>query len=49
MELRVMDLQRVRIGPLKMGDLPEGKWRMLTPSRAQAMIAASKEPASGRP
>ena len=49
MELRVMDLQRVRIGPLKMSDLPEGKWRVLTPSEREAMIAASKGPASGRP
>lgn len=29
-DLRVADLQRVRIGPLKLGELPEGKWRMLS-------------------
>lgn len=27
--LAVSDLQRVRIGPLQLGDLPEGKWRPL--------------------
>jgi len=26
----VVDLQRVRVGNLKLGDLPEGKWRHLT-------------------
>ena len=29
-DLRVVDLFRVRIGPLKLGSLPEGKWRVLT-------------------
>lgn len=28
--LKVIDLQRVRIGPLSLGDLPEGRWRELT-------------------
>ncbi len=28
--LKVIDLQRVRIGPLALGELPEGKWRVLT-------------------
>ena len=51
--LRVMDLQRVRIGPLMLGDLPEGKWRRLTPAEREALIAASAKPrpagpASGR-
>lgn len=41
-ELDVTDLFRIRIGPLKLGDLPEGKWRGLSPSERQAMIAASK-------
>lgn len=27
---RVIDLQRVRIGPLKLGDIPQGKYRELT-------------------
>lgn len=41
-ELRVSDLHRIRIGPLKLGDLPEGKWRLLTPQERTALIAASQ-------
>lgn len=48
MELRVMDLLRVRIGPLGLADLPEGKWRVLTPAEREAMIRASKGLASGQ-
>ena len=40
--LRVVDLQRVRIGPLKLGDLAEGRWRVLTTTEREALIAASK-------
>ncbi|HEX7886521.1 MAG TPA: pseudouridine synthase [Phenylobacterium sp.] len=46
--LRVMDLNRIRIGPLELGDLPEGKWRMLTAVEREAMVRASRGPASGR-
>ena len=42
MELRVMDLLRVRIGPLALGDLPEGRWRVLTLAERTAMIEASQ-------
>lgn len=45
--LRVMDLLRVRIGPLELGDLPEGRWRVLAPAEREAMVRASKESASG--
>ena len=41
-ELRVVDLMRVRVGPLKLGDLPEGRWRPLTADERAALIAASK-------
>ncbi|MGH6998200.1 MAG: pseudouridine synthase, partial [Phenylobacterium sp.] len=41
-ELRVVDLMRVRVGPLKLGDLPEGKWRPLSAEERQALITASK-------
>ena len=41
-ELRVVDLMRVRVGPLKLGDLPEGRWRPLTAEERAALIAASK-------
>jgi 23S rRNA pseudouridine2604 synthase len=40
--LRVMDLLRVRIGPLQLGDLPEGKWRVMTGDERAAMVAASQ-------
>ena len=36
--LRVVDLKRVRIGPLSMGDLPEGRWRHLTPDERAALL-----------
>jgi len=37
--LHVVDLHRVRIGPLRLGDLPEGRWRVLTPEERAALIA----------
>ena len=40
-DLEVADLVRVRIGPLLLGDLPEGKWRHLTAAERDALIAAS--------
>jgi 23S rRNA pseudouridine2604 synthase len=41
-DLEVTDLLRVRIGPLNLGDLPEGKWRHLTAEEREALIAASQ-------
>ena len=41
-ELEVVDLLRVRIGPLWLGDLPEGKWRALTPAERDALVKQSK-------
>ncbi len=40
--LRVLDLFRVRVGPLKLGDLAEGRWRVLTAAERSALIAASQ-------
>ncbi|GGZ43613.1 pseudouridine synthase [Asticcacaulis endophyticus] len=40
-ELRVIDLYRDRIGPLHMGDLPEGQWRHMTPEERAALISQS--------
>ena len=42
-ELMVSDLQRIRIGPLRLGDLPEGRWRVLTPAERAALIAGSTQ------
>jgi 23S rRNA pseudouridine2604 synthase len=41
-ELEVTDLLRLRIGPLKLGDLLEGKWRALAPEERDALIQASR-------
>ena len=39
-ELEVVDLVRVRIGSLKLGDLREGKWRHITPDERNALVSA---------
>lgn len=36
--LHVMDLVRIRIGPLGLGELPEGRWRVLAPQERAALI-----------
>jgi 23S rRNA pseudouridine2604 synthase len=40
-ELEVVDLLRVGIGPLALGALPEGRWRPLTETERDALIKAS--------
>ena len=40
--LNVKDLFRVRIGPLRLGGLPLGKWRVLTAEERAALIEAGK-------
>jgi 23S rRNA pseudouridine2604 synthase len=42
--LRVIDLFRVRIGPLTLGDLPEGRWRVLRTEERAALLAAAAPP-----
>jgi 23S rRNA pseudouridine2604 synthase len=37
-DLRVVDLLRTRIGPLKLGDLREGKWRPLSVEERAALL-----------
>jgi 23S rRNA pseudouridine2604 synthase len=37
LELQVVDLFRVRIGPVRLGDLPEGRWRPLSPAEREAL------------
>ncbi len=39
--LWVLDLHRIRIGPLRLGDLPEGRWRALTAEEREGLIRAS--------
>lgn len=40
--LEVTDLLRVRIGPLDLGGLPEGRWRALAAHERDALIRASR-------
>jgi 23S rRNA pseudouridine2604 synthase len=37
-DLGVTDLLRIRIGPLSLGDLPEGKWRALSSQERAALL-----------
>ncbi len=39
-DLKVVDLFRVRVGPLTLGDMPEGRWRPLSATERAALIAA---------
>ena len=39
----VVDLQRVRVGNLKLGDLPEGKWRHLTEIEIKSLKERKKK------
>lgn len=47
--LEVRDLVRLAVGPLQLGTLPEGRWRLLTPGELQALHACVQEPAAGAP
>ena len=40
-ELRVVDLLRVRVGSLTLGDLPEGRWRPMTADERAALVGQS--------
>jgi 23S rRNA pseudouridine2604 synthase len=43
-ELDVVDLQRIRVGNLRLGDLPEGRWRPLTADERAGLLKASVAP-----
>jgi pseudouridine synthase len=36
--LRLISLQRTRVGPVVLGDLPEGEYRPLTPNELEALL-----------
>lgn len=42
--LSVIDLYRLRIGPLKVGDLPEGRWRPITTAEREALLRGYAKP-----
>jgi 23S rRNA pseudouridine2604 synthase len=48
LELEVTDLIRVRVGPVQLGDLPEGKWRHMTAAERAGLIAASGQASAER-
>lgn len=37
--LEVVDLIRIRVGPIRLDNLPEGKWRVITPEERAALVA----------
>jgi len=40
-DLEVIDLLRIRVGPIRLDNLPEGRWRMITPEEREALINGS--------
>ena len=40
-DLEVTDLLRIRVGPIHLNNLPEGKWRMITNEERDALISGS--------
>lgn len=46
--LSIIDLYRLRVGPLKVGDLPEGRWRPITPREREALLTPGFSPKAPR-
>ncbi|MEW6159050.1 MAG: pseudouridine synthase [Verrucomicrobiota bacterium] len=45
----VLKLQRMQIGPIKLGELPTGKWRTLTEIEIKSLLAPSaRKPGAGK-
>ncbi|HOA25755.1 MAG TPA: hypothetical protein PKI52_17235 [Aggregatilineales bacterium] len=40
----VMKLERIKLGPLELGDLPPGSWRRLTDEEVRALRKIRKQP-----
>jgi len=40
-DLEVIDLLRIRVGPIRLDNLPEGKWRMITAEERDALIGGA--------
>jgi hypothetical protein len=38
----VAELRRVRIGPIKLGQLPQGKWRVLRPEEVKQVLETAR-------
>jgi 23S rRNA pseudouridine2604 synthase len=41
-DLKVVDLFRVRVGPIELGDLPERRWRVLTAPERTALLSNAR-------
>jgi 23S rRNA pseudouridine2604 synthase len=41
-DLAVVDLQRIRVGPVTLGDLPEGRWRPMSPAERAALTGGPR-------
>ena len=42
-DLEVIDLLRIRVGPIHLNNLPEGKWRMITNEERDALISGAMD------
>ena len=40
-DLEVIDLLRIRVGPIHLNNLPEGRWRMITAEEREALISGT--------
>jgi 23S rRNA pseudouridine2605 synthase len=40
--LTVTGLRRIQIGPIKLGELPSGRWRVLTAAEVKSLLAAGR-------
>ena len=47
--IAVLRLVRVSIGPVALGDLPKGEWRLLTDEEKEALAGRNDSRADGRP
>ena len=42
---KVLGLKRIRIGPVRLGELPSGRWRILTPGEVRSILKLTGDPA----
>ncbi len=46
---KVMRLRRIQIGPVRLGELPRGKWRVLTRAEVESLLTGSPRTAADQP
>ncbi|CAN5343748.1 hypothetical protein BH10PSE2_BH10PSE2_19190 [soil metagenome] len=42
-DLEVIDLIRVRVGPIRLDGVPEGRWRVITPEERAALVGGASD------